>query len=320
MSHEVETMFYAGAVPWHGLGNKVPAHLNSAAALKAAGLDWQVGLKPIYTADMKEIPGFLAVTREKDGSVYGVVTPQYRPIQNREVFDFGEAILSTNEAVWETAGSLYGGARVWILGKLPKALKIAGDKVEPYFLLTNGHDGKSSMIAQLTPVRVVCQNTLNMALRGKNRQAKISHRHNYEQQLGEAKRLLGFVSDYYTSFADFADKLVRQKFTERAFESLVKDLLPDIQVKDGKDTPGTKAAQTRVEGEREKVLVAYKRPDIDNIRHTKFGAYNAIADYADHDRALRGDPKDRKVAERRWIRTFENTDLKDRALEILTEA
>jgi hypothetical protein len=177
-----------------------------------------------------------------------------------------------------------------MLAKLNQELYVAGESIAPYFLITNSHDGRSSMKLLQTPVRVVCQNTLNMALGKSTRFGKleelprivnIRHTRNYEQRLAEAKKLLGLTRTYYQTFEAQATELANQLFSKAQFEDLLKD----------------------------------KTDDLNNIRETKWGAYNAIADYSDHARQLRGPEGERK--ERAFTRTFNDTDFKDAALELL---
>ena len=137
MPANLESMFYVREVPWHGLGVRVEETLDSAQALEAAGLDWKVVQKPIYTADIvcssgkvytsdeKLIPNFKANVRDSDGSVLGVVSDRYRIVQNEEAFAFTDALLGEGVR-YETAGSLQNGRKVWMLAKLPEKYIMAG--------------------------------------------------------------------------------------------------------------------------------------------------------------------------------------------------
>jgi len=173
MSHCVEQMLSVGRAPWHSLGVKLDNPPTALEAIRLAGLDWQVTLEPLWTrgtlshdGQMQQAPVF-ATVRTSDRRILGVVGPQYRPLQNTEAFAFFEPFLDTGQASIETAGSLSGGKRVWVLAKLNRApLEIApGDDVEKFLLLSNNHDGTLAIRVGFTPIRVVCQNTLSMAHR-----------------------------------------------------------------------------------------------------------------------------------------------------------
>lgn len=163
MSANVETMFSVRETPWHGLGRIVMDAPASREALELAGLDWQVESRNIYSGTGAMIPGYRANVRSTDEAVLGVVSDRYRIVQNEEAFQFTDDLLGEG-VTYETAGSLQGGKKVWMLAKLPEKYIIAGDEVTPYLVFFNSHDGSSGVKVAMTPIRVVCQNTLNLAL------------------------------------------------------------------------------------------------------------------------------------------------------------
>ena len=160
MAHEVETMMYTREVPWHGLGTRVEEAPNSAEAIRLAGLDWEVVPKPLFLDDGRQIPGYVANTRTSDNSVLGVVSEKYKIVQNKEAFSFTDNIIG-GDVRYETAGSLKNGKSVWLLAHLPKT-SILGDDVIPYLCFNNSHDGQGAIRVFMTPIRVVCNNTLNI--------------------------------------------------------------------------------------------------------------------------------------------------------------
>lgn len=174
MSANVETMFYTREKPWHGLGTMVMEAPTSAAALELAGLKWQVIQKPLATEDGISVPGFKANLRETDNQVLGVVTNRYKVVQNEDAFAFTDDLLGEG-VTYETAGSLQNGRRIWILAKLPQRYIISGDEITPYLVFMNSHDGTGALKAAMTPVRVVCQNTLNLALSTAKRSWSTNH-------------------------------------------------------------------------------------------------------------------------------------------------
>jgi len=157
MSANVESMFYVRQAPWHGLGINVEEALNSEDALETAGLNWRVNQTAIFTPDGQMIENYKANVRGSDNQILGVVTDRYQIVQNEEAFAFTDALLGEGVR-YETAGSLANGRRVWMLAKLPERYIISGERVEPYIVFSNSHDGSAAIRVAVTPVRVVCQN------------------------------------------------------------------------------------------------------------------------------------------------------------------
>ena len=174
MAANVETMFYTRQKPWHGLGTMVQEAPASREALELAGLNWKVIQKALLTADGHLVPGFKANLRDSDNQVLGVVTDRYRVVQNEDAFAFTDALLGEG-VTYETAGSLQNGRRTWILAKLPQNYIISGDEITPYLVFMNSHDGTGAIKAAMTPIRVVCQNTLNLALKTAKRTWSADH-------------------------------------------------------------------------------------------------------------------------------------------------
>ena len=163
MAANVESMFYVRETPWHGLGTRVMEAPASKDALRLAGLDWKVLQEPVYTQSEELIKGYKANVRDSDRKVLGVVTARYKVIQNEEAFSFTDALLGEGVR-YETAGSLQGGRKVWLLARLPHEYIISGEQISPYLVFSNTHDGSGAIKVALTPIRVVCNNTLNLAL------------------------------------------------------------------------------------------------------------------------------------------------------------
>ena len=201
MAHEVENIMYVSNeengrfVPWHGLGTAVAEAPTSAEAIKLAGLDWVVESKPVFTNSGIEIPNYKANIRDIDQKVLGVVSNRYQVVQNKDAFDFTDALIGEG-CRYETAGSLCGGKRIFLLARMPEA-KILDDSFENYICFTNSHDGFSSIKAVMTPVRVVCQNTLSLALSSAKRQWSTKHIGNLDSKLAEARQTLEHCLNYH---------------------------------------------------------------------------------------------------------------------------
>ena len=189
MAANVETMFYTREKPWHGLGTGIAEAPNSADALRLAGLDWKVVQEPVYTDAGKEIPGYKANVRDTDRRVLGVVTDRYRVVQNREAFAFTDALLGSGVR-YETAGALQEGRKVWLLARLPHEYIISGERISPYLVFSNTHDGSGAVRVAVTPVRVVCNNTLNLALRTAKRGWSMIHTGDIRGKIQEAEDAL----------------------------------------------------------------------------------------------------------------------------------
>ena len=195
-------MFYVGETPWHELATKLDRPATAHEAIKAAQLDYQVEKKPlraiVYHTRHSPVDDHYATVRMDTREVLGIVGNRYSPIQNRDAFSFFDSLVGSDEAIYHTAGALGKGERIWILAKLPSYIKVKGeDIVEKYLLLTNSHDGSSLVRAKLTPVRVVCSNTLTAALDGMEEEVRIRHTPNSTAKLEQAHKLLGLTNSLY---------------------------------------------------------------------------------------------------------------------------
>ena len=174
MSHNLNvtnnktSMMYIGESPWHKLGTKLDKPATAFEAIQAAQLDFMVVKFPIKTV-RHELPveNHFATVRTDTLQTLGVVGSRYEPIQNKDAFDAFDTLVGEGEAIYHTAGALGKGERIWLLAKLPDYIRVnLNDIVEKYLLLVNSHDGSGSVKVKLTPIRVVCENTLSMALQG----------------------------------------------------------------------------------------------------------------------------------------------------------
>ena len=200
MAAAVETMFYVRELPWHGLGKRLEEAPTSKEAIIQAGLDWEVDQRPIYDAFGKEIPRYRANTRSTDNSILGIVTDKYQVVQNAEAFEFTDSLIDEG-VTYETAGSLRDGKTIWLLAKMPQQ-KILDDEFDPYVCFTNTHDGTGSIKAFMTPIRVVCYNTLNLAISQAKRAWSTKHMGDMKSKLEEARETLGFANDYMEKLGD----------------------------------------------------------------------------------------------------------------------
>lgn len=304
MAHEVETMFYVREAPWHGLGTMVENALDSASALKTAGLDWQVVQRPIHV-DGVVADEYRANVRDSDKKILGIVGKDYQIVQNQEAFAFTDQLLGNDGVRYETAGSLQGGKRVWMLAKM-KERQLLGDILAPYLLFFNGHDGRNAVRVAVTPVRVVCQNTLNLALQTADRSWATIHIGRLEYKLEEAKRTLGLANSYINELEQVAEKLYQIKIDENRLHDLVIKVFP---------LPADKRRHTRVyELQKEFLTRYYKAPDLENYRGTGWGFVNAVSDLVNHTQPKR---QTATFKENRFARVTAGIPELDRAVRIL---
>lgn len=301
MPAEVETMMYAREVPWHGFGTKVDGLQTAEEAIVAAGLDWMVEQKPLYIRDIKnpkgtikKVDGRVANVRMSDGAALGIVSPGYRVHQNVEAFAFADAIVEDGEAKYETAGALRGGKTVFLSMEIPKTVKVPGDdgEVRPYLLVANGHDGGMALRALITPIRVVCANTLSAALGSHKAEIRIRHTSGLESRVAEAQRALGLTFEYLDEFEATAEKMLLRKVSERDVLRTLLTLWPIKDVNPAKlnaDELRRVVFAAHPKGRDNEPMVAAKAlqmyessPNIDNIRGTAWGLYNGIAEFLDY--------------------------------------
>lgn len=288
MSAEVETMMYVREKPWHGLGTRVEEAPTSKEALELAGLNWEINGMPVFTAEGIQIPGYQANTRSSDNKVMGIVSTKYQIVQNKDAFDFTDALVGEGLR-YETAGSLRGGKQIWLLGKLEERM-VAGDKFEPYICFTNTHDGTGAVRACMTPIRVVCNNTLNMALSGAFRSWSAVHRGVIERKLDDARETLQLADKYLKRLEEEADRLANEKMSEGEVIQVLDQMFP---VEDD----ATQRTKDNAQKAKDEIVVCMLRPDLAQFLGTKWGFVNAVSDYVGH-----GEPTRRtsNYEENRW--------------------
>lgn len=303
MSANVETMFSVREKPWHGLGTIIQEACNSEEALRLAGLDWDVLQVPVTYND--KATGHQFNVRSSDDTVLGVVGGRYKPVQNKDAFAFTDELIG-GDVRYETAGSLANGKRVWMLAKMPDT-KILDDVIEPYLCLTNGHDGFSSMKVCMTPVRVVCQNTLNMALNTAKRTWNVRHSGDIRNKLAEAQHTLGLANEYMDSLASEAEELYKIKLAPKDFYELSNKLFP---IEEGMSTRKEEAQQLL----QAQLRNAWEMDDLGNIRGTGWGFMNAISDMTTHRPPAR---KTDNYQENMFMYTIDAPVILDQALKLL---
>jgi phage/plasmid-like protein (TIGR03299 family) len=293
MSHDFESGFFVCEPPWHGLGTVLPdAPQTSLEAITAAGLNWEVSketmeavvsVNGIYRA--VGVPDHYAVIRRKveNGITrldsLGVVGQQYRPIQNIDAFSFFDRVVQTGMVDYHTAGSLKGGRIIWALARIHGTMRIAGDDVvDKYLLLTNSHDGSSPVHIAFTPIRVVCANTLAMALKNASSDRRLSIRHTacVAARIRDVGEYLAGSNARFDDSAEAYRFLAQRSIHAAELTRYLMGLFPD---------PVEGALRNRARANREKVTARFERGfGTDLTGASWWRAYNAVVEFIDHDR------------------------------------
>lgn len=310
MAANIETMFYTREKPWHGLGTMVMEAPESKEALRLAGLDWKVLQEPVYTETKELIQGYKANVRDSDRKVLGVVTDRYKVIQNEEAFAFTDALLGEGVR-YETAGSLQDGRRVWLLARLPREYIIMGDRITPYMVFSNTHDGSGAVKTALTPIRVVCNNTLNLALQSAKRCWSMVHTGNISGKIEEAKNTLLMADTYMTALGQEFEKLREIKLSEKQVLDYMNLLLPI-------EADFTDQQKRGVEKLREDMKLRYfDAPDLKDVGDNGYRFVNAVSDFATHSIPRR---RTANYRENIFARTADGNPMIDRAYQMVLAA
>lgn len=289
MAHNIEirngkaSIAYAGATPWHKLGQPIKEAFDAETALKQGGLDFTVEKVALRTVDNPAaIPDRFALRRTDTSDVLGLVTDFYKPLQNREAFGFFDGVFGKGKARYEVSGVLGKGEKVWLLAKLPGEFTVGReDLVGKWLLLTNGHDTNEPVRAKFTPIRVVCQNTLNAALRDTQSEIRVQHIGNVPAKLELAGKLLKQAGIYFdeiqTVFSGFQKFQIKgSALRNYAMRVIVGDETPKFEDL----SPAARKSILRIEELHE----TGRGSDIKSVRGTLWGAYNAVTEYVDHDK------------------------------------
>lgn len=310
MSANVESMFYVRETPWHGLGTRVMEAPDSRDALSVAGLDWNVVQEPIYTAENAPINGYKANVRDSDRRVLGVVTDRYRVVQNQEAFAFTDELLGQGVR-YETAGSLQDGRKVWLLAHMPHEYIISGERISPYLLFSNTHDGSGAIKVALTPIRVVCNNTLNLALRTAQRSWSMIHTGDIKSKMKEASDTLFKAERYMDELGKEFEKLRMQKLSDQEAMDYIELLLPIEEGATSQQIRNMKRLQEDMK------IRYFDAPDLQDVGKNAYRFINAVSDFATHAKPLR---QTAKYKETLFAKTVEGNPLIDKAYQMMSAA
>jgi phage/plasmid-like protein (TIGR03299 family) len=288
---------------WHGLGQIVQNYPTSIEAIKFAGLDYTVEKRKLFTyanSEMDivipevEIPGFFATVRTDNDDVLGVVGKDYEVVQNIDAFSFFDSIVEGDGIQYETAGALGKGERIFITAKLPGYIRIGReDLIEQYLFLTTSHDGFGSITAAFTPVRIVCNNTLNAAMRNHTNSVKIRHTANAKEKFEQAHKVMGISNQLSTQLDEIFNRWSKVKVTDDKLQRLIqlamipnKEVLVNIQRGewDELSTCFNNMCNSVFE-----YAMSSPSQQTETAKGTLFGAYNAVTGYFQNVRNYKDD-------------------------------
>lgn len=293
MTKETPAFAYAGSRPWHGLGVAVDKPMTVLEALVQGGQDYDVEKRPLFTStsefgpfngERQLIEDHYATVRTDSEDVLGVVGKQYTVVQNREALSFFDPALGSGAAGIETVGALRGGRRTFMLARIPEVIEIApGDPVERYLLFTNSHDGSSAINCLFTGTRVVCSNTLQIALQGAKSAVKIRHTKSAKARLEQAHELLAQSENYWTRVRAAFAYMSKRQVSKAEVDQFLDDLFPATV-----SAEGVEKVSTRRKGQRGQILEAFETsPGADLAKGTAWGLFNAVTYWIDHQRSLK---------------------------------
>jgi len=287
MEKENGEFAYIGTQPaWHRLGTIVPeGTLTAQAALEVIG-DYDVVKVPLFTQDGQQVDAMATIREDlpvgNPKRVLGIVGPGYRVVQNRDAFSFFDSVVGKDTAIYESVGALGNGETIFIVAKIPEQFWVVkGDYFDQYITLTNSHDGSKALRVYATPVRVVCQNTLNMSLKNVSASVCLRHTLNVEQKLRDAGEILGLATDSFRETQELFRHLATKPITHELFNQFVTDLFPAH----GEEVNAATIAH------REGVADMFEAPTnrMKGVYGTWYGATQAVTEYVDHQMNFRKD-------------------------------
>jgi len=307
----IETMAYAGEVPWHGLGTKVPADLSPAQMLEKAGLDWSVEKIPAFAnISGKQVNvGWSALTRSSDDSILGVVSNDWNPVQNSEAFQFFDEYCRAGDMEMHTAGSLKDGQIVWALAKVKDSFDLfKGDQVDSYLLFTNPHKFGQCIDVRFTPIRVVCNNTLTLSLNQRSdRVVKKNHRTAFDAN--EVKQTLGIATEKLAKYKEMAAFLGSRKYKEETIKQYFNRVFPVIAYDKEKGPQRKELSKSATRA----LEVVHTQPGYNFAEGSWWQAFNAVTYLTDHEIGRSQDTRLQSA----WFGA--NKNLKIKALETAVE-
>tara|TARA_R100000152_G_C6782229_1_gene219161 strand:+ start:13057 stop:14079 length:1023 start_codon:yes stop_codon:yes gene_type:complete len=285
---KTDGMAYTGKAPWHTLGVKIEGDAMTASeAIESANMSWEVDTTEITTTingNTVEIPNKRATYRKDTGEVLGVVGKSYTPVQNKDTFDFFDAVVGNGDARYDTVGTLNGGKKIWLLAKFNESIELDnGDNIDSYLLLKNSHDGSSALTMQWCDIRVVCYNTFEMAKNSRTDLKRFYARHtkNVIRKANQAKEVLQLQTEYQKQLEEQINTLVDQAFDSEKMEYLAYHSLGRKFENWNQTELQEMYASSSVRANADTMIDLFSN-GIGNKGKTKWDAYNAITEFTSH--------------------------------------
>lgn len=320
---EIDSLVVGGRPAWHGLGKTFERELMTAEeAITEGGLDWTVEKRSLSATASRDdlapldVTTHVATVRADRDAVLGIVGARYTPVQNREAFTFMDELVSSGDAKYHTAGSLYGGKAVFLTLKLDRDIRIGGEaseNLDPFLMCCNYHDGLGSFGVYATALRVVCGNTQRLAVRGSELSWRYRHTSGVTKKVSAAREAFGMTWTYLDELERLGNDLIVQRMSRSEFhDRFVPALLPFPHPKcTDRQVTSTIAAREAL------TAVHDGAANLANIRGTRWGALQAVLEWEEHCSPVRGDGT--TAASRRFERSvIIPSPLREQALEMLT--
>jgi len=293
MTHLVESMAYAGRTPWHGLGNQLAAQQPLNVWMQEAGMDWEIRETPVRfisseagsLGQISSFPDQKVLFRSDNQAPLSVVSNRFKVVQPRQILEFYRDLTEQSGFELETAGVLKGGRKIWALARTGQTGVLKGnDRTDAYVLLATACDGTMATTAQFTSVRVVCNNTLAVALNGQSQAVKVSHRSVFDPDA--VKRQLGISVSAWDEFMYRLKRLSERQVKDTEVRTFLRSVFQD------QTTQRTKATITPVnERAMETVRALYdgrgRGAHLPSSHRTAYGLLNAVTEFVDHERRSR---------------------------------
>ncbi len=306
MAHEImehDKMMSVREVPWHGIGEILKDYPTITEAITASGLNWDVSIermKAIMGNNLIEVPDNFAVIREDTKTVIGVVGNRYEPYQNSEMWGFIDNFQKQSGVKLETAGSLKNGRTTWVLAKNGSTEHIKNDKIDEFFLFRNSFDGSTPISVMFTNIRVVCNNTLTAAIKGARNIYNVRHTASAADQIKEVQKALALRSKYKSAVDVSFDLLVKYDMNATESENFLKEIIfpepkgitqkiikGEIVNKLGEATQRAHTTRNNNIADIMELIETGAGADIPGVRGTGYGMYNALTEWADHEKSIR---------------------------------
>jgi phage/plasmid-like protein (TIGR03299 family) len=298
-----DSFFSVKQKAWHGLGQIVDQYPTSGEAIDYAGLNYQVKKADLSAVNLSSqrvniqnvpVPNYYATMRTDNGAVLGIVGKDYQIVQNRDAFTFFDSIVGGDGIMYETAGALGKGERIFITAKLPGYIEVGNnDLIEKYLFLTTSHDGSGSIMAAFTPVRIVCANTLNAAMKNTTNVVKIRHTSNATDRLRTAHKVMGIASRFSDEIGETFNEWSKKPITDPQLRRLIEiAMAPNKEVLGNLKGGKVNALSTQFVNIVEDVYeYALSNPtqQTPTTMGTVFGAYNAVTGYFQNVRKFQDD-------------------------------